>query len=85
MGMKLDFQPDQSRAGLYVFNVTSDGTLVAVITINPETAAVHPAYRLPEWATRQMAQAALDMLCDAAGKSAGNPADLRKIEKRPAH
>jgi hypothetical protein len=83
--MKLTVRPEESGNGLFVFHVTSDAKLVAVITVDHKTASVHPVYHLPEWAARQMTQAALDMMLNAAGEPAGDPAKLRQIKSRPAH
>jgi hypothetical protein len=84
----LAFKRDQSVPGFYVFEATADGELLAVVTVDPETAAVYPAYRLPEWATRQLVQEALNMLRRANGMPEGNPGELRQIKRskrRPSH
>jgi hypothetical protein len=83
--MKLVLRPEESGNGLYVFHAVSDDKLVAVITVDREHASVYPEYRLPKWATRQLAQAALDTMAKAAGEPAGDPADLRETKIKPAH
>jgi hypothetical protein len=62
--MTLAFQPDKSTPGKYVFHAVGDGRLIAVITVDREATTVRPSIEgeLPEWASRQLADGALNIL-----------------------
>jgi hypothetical protein len=64
--VKVAFQADKSVGGKFVFHALDNGQVIAVITIDHEKTTVQGTVgELPEWMSRQLADAALGIFKQA--------------------
>jgi hypothetical protein len=71
-------KPEESAEECQVFHAIIDGEVMAVITIEGQTASVHLKYRIPILAIRQLTKRALNMMLRAE-----HDYRLREVPVRP--